>query len=173
MEVLNKKERLYSFLLFLALFLITMGVVISAVFFDYQVPKKELTKIRTENEQYTDEFKFQEKFGQKLEDVKSYIDKLSLPNEDFYYNHQLASQELVDLQRMIPQNDSLIGNNMYDNILLTYRELLDSKKQVNSNQLDQSELIKLRGEVDSYEREIQNLKRDLDVCRIINKSVGQ
>ena len=41
MEVLNRKERLRAFLLFLLLLIITLFIVNGAVYFDYYLPWKE------------------------------------------------------------------------------------------------------------------------------------
>jgi len=169
MEVLNKKERLSSFLLFLFLFLLTIGIILAAVFFDFQIPKKELKTLRGENTELRNEYAFQKKFSGKLEETKIFTDLLDVDGEDFYYNHQLANNSMIEMQKMIPAGDTLRGNNMYDNMVLTYRDLIDSKRTINVLDANKEELEKLRQQVEVYSKELEIVKRDLEVCRIVNR----
>ena len=78
MEVLNKKERAVSFLVFLCVFGITLFVIIGAIFFDYYLPWKENSELKKENEVMSREFLFQEDFAKNMEDLKSSIDSSTL-----------------------------------------------------------------------------------------------
>ncbi len=169
MEVLNKKERFNSFLLFLVLFLMTMTIVLIGVYFDFQVPRKEIAMLKLENEQMRSEFQFQERFAEKLEEVKKYTDKLNEENEDFYYNQQIANKSIVEMQKMIPENDSLAGNNMYDNITLAYRELVEANRQIKETGDNSEHVREMEQEIKEYERDVKRLTRDLEVCRMITR----
>lgn len=49
MEPLNKEERTKAFLLFIVIFIVTVGIVISAVFFSIEVPRKENSSLKERN----------------------------------------------------------------------------------------------------------------------------
>lgn len=169
MEVLNKKERLSSFLFFLLFFSITIGIILAAVYFDFYIPKKELTELREENYKMQTEFNFQEKFAAKLEEAKIYTDSLGVKGQDFYYNQQRANDAIIDMQKMIPAGDSLLRNNMYDNMVLAYRQLIQEKKTVNLLGGSKEEIDNLLQQIETYKKELEIVKRDLEVCRQINR----
>lgn len=169
MEVLNKPERRTSFLIFLLFFIITMGIILVAVYFDFYIPKKELAHLRAENHKMQTEFDFQAKFADKLEEVKSFTDSLGVKGQDFYYNQQLANDGIIDLQKMVPPGDSLVRNNMYDNMVLAYRQLVQEKKTINLLGGSKDEVDHLLQQIETYKKELEIVKRDLEVCRQINR----
>ena len=172
MEVLNKKERAYSFLLFLLVFFLTVGIILLAVFFDYQIPRKELSHLRDENRKMAEEFQIQEQFAFKLEELKSYTDSLNVKGEDFYFNQQSAINTIIAMQYIIPNRDSLElkRDNMYDNILLAYRQLINAKKTINTLGASKEEIDLLLQQLETYKSELEIVKRDLEVCRQINRA---
>lgn len=170
MEVLNKKERAKSFLAFLGVFAITIVVIIGAIFFDYYLPWKENSELKKENDMMTREFLFQEEFAKNMEDLKSSIDSLNAPGQDFYYNQQKAISTIITMQQSIPTKDSLMRDNMYDNIILTNRQLIDAKKSIQMMGESKEEMDKLLQQIETYKSELEIVKRDLEVCRQINKA---
>ncbi len=166
MEVLNKKERTSSFLIFLLFFIITVGIIVGAVYFDFYIPKKELAHLREENYKMQAEFSFQEQFAKKLEEVKKYTDSLGVKGQDFYYNQQLANNTIIDMQKMIPVGDSLARNNMYDNMVLAYRQIVQDKKTINLLGGSKEEIDNLIQQIETYKKEYEIVKRDLEICRV-------
>lgn len=170
MEVLNKRERTVSFLVFLGVFITTVLIILFAVYFNYYLPWKENEELRKDNIVMRKEFNFQEKFASEMETLKSTIDSLNAPGQDFYYNQQKAISILLEMQRSIPGKDSLVRDNMYDNILVTNRQLIDAKKNIQMMGGSREELDKLLAQIEVYRKEIETIKRDLEVCRQINKA---
>ncbi len=170
MEVLNKRERTVSFLVFLGVFVTTVLIILFAVYFNYYLPWKENEELRKDNIVMRNEFNFQEKFASEMETLKSTIDSLNAPGQDFYYNQQKAISILLSMQQSIPLNDSLVRDYMYDNILVTNRQLIDAKKTIQMMGGSREELDKLLAQIEVYKKEIETIKRDLEVCRQINKA---
>lgn len=170
MEVLNKRERTVSFLVFLGVFCTTVLIILFAVYFNYYLPWKENEELRKDNLVMRNEFNFQEKFATDMETLKSTIDSLNAPGQDFYYNQQKAISIILSMQQSIPLNDSLVRDNMYDNILVTNRQLIDAKKTIQMMGGSREELDKLLAQIEVYKKEIETIRRDLEVCRQINKA---
>ena len=62
MKPKNSKERRNSFLKFLALFLVTVGMIMAAVFFTYRVPTKENALLREQSKVIDTAMEFQSGF---------------------------------------------------------------------------------------------------------------
>lgn len=171
MQVLNKKERILSFLFFLLIFSMTTGLILLAVFFDFQIPQRELEFLRERDRKVQEELEFQKRFAVRLETLKSFTDSLGMPGQDSYYNKQRAINEIITMQNFIEEEyKNLKMNNMYDNILLARRQLVDAKQTISTLGDSKRELDKLQAELDIYKEQLELVKRDLEVCRQINRS---
>ncbi|MGS0528312.1 type VI secretion system TssO [Zobellia nedashkovskayae] len=129
MEILNKKERTSSFLLFLLMFAITVGILFTAFFYSYKLPWKENAVLRKENKKMQYEFLYQKKFINTLEDVDKQIDSLDTVKEGWFFVEQSIIKNLIDLRSDIPK-DSLDNRSMYENLVLTYNKLVDAKRDL-------------------------------------------
>ena len=98
------------------------------------------------------------------------IDSLNAPGQDFYYNQQKAISTIISMQQSIPTKDSLLRDNMYDNIIITNRQLIDAKKSIQMMGESKEEMDKLLQQIETYKSELEIVKRDLEVCRQINKA---
>lgn len=169
MEVLNKQERMKSFLMFLLIFGITIFVIVFAIFFDYYLPWRENAELKSQNEMMKQEYMFQDEFSEDMEELKTYVDSLNAPGQDFYYNQQKAINTIIKMQQTIPAKDSIARSLMYNNILLTNRKLIDAKKTIKMLGNSKEEIDQLLEQLESYKKELEIVKRELEVCRLINK----
>lgn len=169
MEVQNKKERRLSFLLFIALFLITIIIIVIAIFFNYHLPWKENAELKKENESMVNEFRYQGKFENQMETLKKYIDSIDMPNQDVYYYQQKAINMVISMEQGIPPQDSIRRGLLYKNFLLTSRSLIDSKKTIKTYGKSKAEIDTLLAQVVAYKKQIEIMKRDLEICRMLNK----
>lgn len=115
MEILNKKERTSSFLLFLFMFVITVGILFTAFFYSYKLPWKENAVLRKENQKMQYEFLYQKKFINALEKIDKQIDSLDTVREGWFFVEQSIIKNLIDLRSDIPK-DSLDDRSMYENL---------------------------------------------------------
>ena len=167
MQILNKKERISSFLLFLLMFVITMGILFTAVFFSFKLPWKENDILRAENEAIRYEFLYQKKFMQELEHVDVLIDSLDNVHEGYFFLEQSINTDLIDIKSTIPK-DSLADNDMYENLILTYKKLVDAKRDLKQVEDAKDEIDVLKEEIREYEAENNDLQRALDLERRLN-----
>ena len=169
MEVLNKKERTSSFLLFLLMFAITIGILFTAFFFSYKLPWKENEVLRAENQKIRYEFLYQKRFMTSLEDIDKKIDSLDNAREGYFFLEHSINADLIDLKSDIPK-DSLGDRGMYENLILTYKKLVDAKrdlKQVESARLD---IEDLKEQIAEYEKEISKLNTALSLSQRLNRN---
>ena len=165
MEVLNKKDRWIAFLLFISLFALTVIIIVTSIFFNYQLPWRENYELRKENTAIINEFRYQEKFENQMEILKKYIDSIDMPNHDMYYYQQKAIDMVIKMEQNIPGKDSIRRGLLYKNFLLTSRALIESKKTIKTYGKSKAEIDTLLAKVETYRRQIQIITRDLEVCR--------
>ena len=89
MEVLNKTQRRSAYWFFVLFFLITVAVLITAVFFNAYFPFKENSLLKTENAKMKKEMETQEKFSFQLEKVKVAVDSMGIKGQNDFFNEKL------------------------------------------------------------------------------------
>ncbi|AIY14433.1 MULTISPECIES: type VI secretion system TssO [Cellulophaga] len=169
MEILNKKERISAFLLFLLMFLVTIVLLFVAVFFSYKLPWKENDVLRAENKKIQYEFMYQKQFINELKRVDVLIDSLDKTKQGNIFLEQSINSDLVKIKNDIPK-DSLENRNMYENLILTYKKLLDAKRDLKQVANAKTEIDKLDKQLDDYEDQIRNLETALELARRINRN---
>jgi len=167
MEILNKKERLSAFLLFLLMFLITTGTLIAAVFVNFKLPLKENEVLKAENEKILNEFNFQKGFAEKIEHVSKLVDSLDKAPESFQFIEQGITFELVRLKEKLPP-DSDQSLKLYDNYILTVKDLVNTKKQLLQVSDGKKEIDMLNNQIKAYEEDNKDLVRELELARQLN-----
>ena len=169
MEILNKKERTSSFLLFLLMFVITVGILFTAFFFSYKLPWKENAVLRAENQKIRYEFLYQKKFIKELEVVDKLIDSLDNTREGYFFLEQSINAELIDIKSEIPK-DSLDDKSMYENLILTYKKLMDAKRDLKQVENAKNEIDDLNEQISEYEKEINQLEKALELSQRLNRN---
>jgi hypothetical protein len=169
MEILNKKERISAFLLFLLMFLVTIILLFVAVFFSYKLPWKENEVLRAENKKIQYEFMYQKQFINELKRVDVLIDSLDKTKQGNIFLEQSINSDLVQIKNDIPK-DSLENRNMYENLILTYKKLLDAKRDLKQVSNAKAEIDKMDEQLDDYEDQIRNLETALELARRLNRN---
>lgn len=168
MDILNKKERNSAFVMFLIMFVVTTGVLIFALFFDFRLPLKENEVLKSENEKISKESNFQKKFAEEYQHICKLVDSLDKVPEQFPYLEQTISSELVDLQR---KADSLqVDSKLYSNIIIYTNKLVQSKKISTQTDDSKGQIDKLTEENKSLDSKVTDLSMKLQICEQINKN---
>lgn len=167
MDILNKKERLSAFLLFLLMFFITTAVLIAALFYNFKLPMKENELLKQENDKIQVQFAFQKQFSEKIEEITTMVDSLDKAPESFQFIEQKINFELVALNEKIPADiDQELK--VYDNTILTIKNLVNAKKMLLQGNDSKKEIDLLNNQIKSYEEENKDLIRDLEMLRQLN-----
>ncbi|PID68425.1 MAG: hypothetical protein CR968_01785 [Flavobacteriia bacterium] len=164
MKPKNIKERRNNFLKFLALFILTMIVVIAAVFFTFKTPVKENQILRNEAERIRLEMKFQDRFADRMNNVKKLIDSLDTPGAPTEYLNVLIGKDLADMQKAIPK-DSAYRYDMYSNVVKLYVDIQDMKGKLRELKDAESTIEEYKEALEKSREEFKQLERDLLIAR--------
>lgn len=164
MEVLNKRQRNNAYLFFVLFFLITVAILITAVFFNAYFPFKEYSLLKAENARMKKEMEIQNKFSFQLEKVKAAVDSIGMPKQNDFFNEKLALSTLADMYKQLPK-DTLKNKNMYNNTIMTYKDLIDAKKQVKQLSGNYVLMDSLSTINKTLKQEYDKMKIDLEVCK--------
>lgn len=164
MEVLNKTQRRSAYWLFVLFFVITVSVLVTAVFFNAYFPFKENSLLKIENTRMKKEMETQNKFSFQLEKVKLAVDSIGMPKQNDFFNEKLALSILADMYKQLPK-DTLKNKNMYNNTIMTYKDLIDSKKQIKQLSGNQVLMDSLSSINKTLKEEYEKMKTDLNVCK--------
>lgn len=169
MRVLNKRERTNAFLWFLLFFVVTVGLFVLAVFFNFQVPSRENAELRKQLSTFRTEEAFQVEFLQKLEKVRTNLDSINMPNQNANYLDQVIAQDLVNMRNAIPK-DAVSHYALYVNIIQNCLQLQQSKQQLRGLQNAQQSIAELREKVADLNKELENARSELDYNRQLMRS---
>jgi len=161
---INSKDRNKAIFQFTILLLITICIVIMAVFFDHKVPLKENAYLRSKMKNTEYLVSMENDFALKMERIKSLIDSMDAPGVNSDYISQLISTRLAEMQTTMPP-DSTFRRMMYNNIIQSYLELKNAKAaliQLNDVQTELDEYSQL---IEQYKTDLAQSQRDLDLCR--------
>lgn len=164
MEVLNKNQRRAAYWFFILFFLLTSTLIVVAVFFNTYFPFKENNLLKAENIRMKKEMETQNKFSFQLEKVKVAVDSMGMPGQNDFFNEKLALSILADMYKQLPK-DTLKNKNMYNNTIMTYKDLIDAKKQIKQLSGNQELMDSLSTINKALKEEYDKMKTDLDVCR--------
>lgn len=169
MEILNKKERVSAFLLFILMLIITVGVLIFAIFFNYKLPWKENQALKQENDKIMNEFRYQEKFSGRIDELTTSIDSLDRSGDGFQFLEQTINLELAKLKEGIPADKEAYKNTLlYNNVILNLNDLVKTKRRLQLLRQSEEKIDELKGQLQDYEDIIKDLKRELDLCKQLN-----
>nr|WP_315026261.1 type VI secretion system TssO [uncultured Chryseobacterium sp.] len=164
MEVLNQTQRRNAYWFFVLFFILTVSVLIISIFFNTYFPFKENRLLRAENARMKKEMEVQNKFSFQLEKVKVAVDSIGVPKQNDFFNEKLALSILADMYRQLPK-DSLMNKNMYNNTIMSYKDLIDAKKQIKQLSGHQETMDSLSIINKKLKEEYDKIRIDLDVCR--------
>jgi hypothetical protein len=163
-SVLNSRERNRAFLKFLFFFVISVWLIVGAVYFNMRVPSKENQVLREQVTRYRTQSIAQEKFVSSMDQAKVLIDSLKQPGvNSMYINQQIAVKlrELTDLQ----YKDSSMYSRMNKNVLDLYLRFQDAtNKMVSMGDLPK-QLEDYKSRYEQAQRDLDQAKRDIDLLR--------
>jgi hypothetical protein len=169
MKPLNKAERITLFLKFLSFFVITVALIVAAIFIDFQIPHVENKLLKQRYEQINKELVFQTAFSKKMHEVKLILDSINNSGQNIMYLEQLASTKLAGMKESIPDNDSLSQKALYDYIIQDLITIQYGKRDLRNFKESQSAIKAYETSLDGLKNELDQAKRDLDICRQLTK----
>ncbi|AUC76941.1 MULTISPECIES: type VI secretion system TssO [unclassified Olleya] len=164
MKPKNNKERRNSFLKFILIFIVTVGTIVTAVFFDFQIADKENEVLKEQAMLVKEELKFQAEFANKMEVVSIMIDSLTAPGATVSFDNAEIGNKLSDLQNSIPRKDSTANYELYDKIIKTFVKLQKSQNRLIGVREVEEKIKEFEIELKDCDEEVASLNRDLQVA---------
>ncbi|GAA0873406.1 hypothetical protein GCM10009117_25530 [Gangjinia marincola] len=169
MKSKNYKERRQSILKFALLFIITMAIIVTAFYFDFdRVPFKENKLLREQSVAIQNEFQFQEKFSTEMEEISSLLDSLDIPGQNLSYINYQIDTKIVDLQNSIPKEDSTYRYDMYANIVNSFVNMQEYKNKLNEYSDVDARLVEFKEKLEEAREDLTECNRTLDIYRLKN-----
>lgn len=169
MKAKNRKARRSSFLKFFLLFIVTVLIIVVALFFDFKImPFKENKVLRAEAVQIEKEVKFQEGFSEDIKKLKGMVDSLDIPGQNRAFLNSMLSAQIVKLQEKIPVKDSTYRYDMYNNIIWSFAEIQKLKEQVDSYSDVEERISEYKEELEKCRDDLQESERTVDALRRSN-----
>jgi hypothetical protein len=127
MKPLNQSERRKAFLSFLLFFLITIAVVLIAVFSSIRVPIAENEQLRKDRDLAENEMLFLQSFENKMQETMNLLDSFELIKNEYKAEADIK-KNLGQMTAMI--SDSISVNSICNRILDNLTDLHAAKKQL-------------------------------------------
>ena len=167
MEPLNTKERSSAILKMALLFLFTLIVFVVAIYFDYQVPNKQLDMVKAERDKLKQEMLQIKEVMNGLKDFRTDFEQFSDDDETsrYYGRWEMARTSLDKILAVNEDEESVInaicndidwmGTRLTSNTQLLYRL---KEKGAGSEELE--------GEIEQLRGTIRELESELRTCNI-------
>jgi hypothetical protein len=153
---INLQEHNSAFFKFLVLFFVTVAMVSGAIYFDFQVPKKELSILRERSDLLRNQNLAQENFKRTLNDVVSVLNKLDSSNKSMVESELRPKLDLLYNSAAI--DDSTSSQKLNKVIFGLVNKFVESKFKI-------SDMKNYETEMDRYKVRNAQLQQDLDNCR--------
>jgi Type VI secretion system, TssO len=154
---INIKEHNSSFVKFLIFFLVTLIMAVSAVYFNFKVPNKELAILRERSELLRNQQINQENYKRTLNEVIQVFNKLDSSTSKAMVESEL-SDKLNALRNAASIEDSTASQKLNQMVFGLVNEYRNAKFKL-------FDLKDFEQEIRKKNEKIQELGRDLDDCR--------
>ena len=165
MEIVNKEQRTKAYWFFVLFFVLTVTIVVVAMFANVHFPFEENKLLKEKNTKLEKDIAIQNHFAADLEKVKVAVDSIGVSNlKDDFFNEKLALSILADMYKQLPK-DTLNNKNMYNNTILICKQYIDAKKHIKKLTADRVLLDSLNDINQILQEEYDKMKVDLEVCK--------
>lgn len=148
MKPLNVSERNKAFRNFLIFFIITIAIIIAAVFFSVQVDAEENRQLKDEKKVTERQRDFTEEFVDKMETTIKLLDSVNLPNVKSHLIDAAIDDNLDSMLAMTNNDTSAQLKSLYKNIVYNFYDLQGAKKQLREASGNDATFSKLQKEND-------------------------
>jgi chromosome segregation ATPase len=160
-QVINSKERTQAYLKFLLFFVITIIVVVLAIFFDFYTPTRENKLLKDEVYIQRRQEANQQKFVEKAHRASVLLDSLyTSKNNTEQLRHQLTST--LDDLRKLQENAGGLYNDLDKAVIENLLSLMNRKNTITGLE---SSIQKYKDELESCKNQGQQLQSQLAIPR--------
>lgn len=159
--VINAKERKQAFWKFLLFFLLSVAIILIAVYFDTLVPTKENRMMREQLAKFKIQEAAQDRFTNSMNEAKVMIDSLRKPGANqAYLNSQIMAKirELTALQ----YKDSSMYSRLNTSVIDVFQRYQEATNQVTKLGTLPEDYQKLKLDYDQAQRDLQTCRQSLN-----------
>jgi hypothetical protein len=164
LQVLNAKERNQAFLKFFLFFVVTLFLVIIAIYFDFRLPVRENKMLQEEIDQQRQADFNQGKFVTTMQEAAVLIDSLDKAGPNIAQINLQLNQKLIDLNALQQKDNSLYGK-MDRTIVDKFVNLMDAKTKLQSLAESQNKISRMEADLNETKTLLQTCQQDLDAYR--------
>lgn len=171
MQSINKSERRNAFWKFLMLFLVSIILITTTIFFSINVPFKQNDQLRREMSVVEKEQLFSEKFTNEMLEITAMLDSINTKAGNPELLESVITEKINKLNIMV-EIDSIRSKKLYRNIVLTLSDLKVAKNQLRQNTGSVQSNSDLQNQKDDLERKLEakenlivTLQAQLDMFR--------
>lgn len=165
MKPINYKQRNKAFISYLLLFTLCNALIVSLVYFNYQVPVEENDYLEHKIKYVNLKMNEVEGFGNHMRKVKSLIDTINVKGVSATYIEQVISTELAVMRTQYAEPDSSFLSDMYNNVIYSYLQLKESKIKLKAMAEAQAEIEEYVETIERLNEKLEDSERDLIICR--------
>jgi len=165
MKPLNTEERKKSFTSFLLFFLVTVILIIGAVYFGMQIPFKQNERLKAQVAHYQQEQAFADNFSQQMNETTILLDSVNKNGTQATIVDGLISNNIKSLNASI-LTDSSANKELYQNMVQTLNQLQLAKTGLRNSSGNDQDAAKLQ-------QELSQAKSELSTCQMQNLQYQQ
>lgn len=162
--ILNSQDRNQAFLKFLTFFLITVLLVVVAIYFNYKVPVKENAWLQSQLDIQQIQDANQAKFVSKMEEAITLMDQ---------WNNKTADNALIDTKlnkiigdmSLIEQNDKSMYGKMNKAIVAKFNDLRIARKALEDSKIDAQTIQRQTNTINELNAKLSAANASLDNFR--------
>jgi cell division protein FtsL len=163
-QVLNRADRNQAFVKFLVFFLITIVLIVAAVFVNYQLPARENKRLREQAELQRQQDNSELKFISVMQEAVTLLDSMEKGGPQVDLLRTQLDGKIIDLEKLEQNNNTIYGQ-LNKVVASKLNELELKKLRVNEISSKLSSTSGLQAELDKCKTDMETLKRDNDNLR--------
>ena len=163
-HIINAKERNYAFVLFIVSFIITVGLIVGAVYFNTLIPGNENDVLRKKIAAFESQVYEQQQFIQALEGAINLNDSLTKLGTVYPLVDREITEHLTIMNHANHKTGNLYGqlNTEIFNFVVAYTDM--NKKLLNLNK-EMEEIETIKNDLSRVKGELEQANRSLDAYR--------
>ncbi len=163
----NSSERNSAFRNFLMMFIITVGVITTAIFFSVQVPFKENDQLRAAASVVEKQRVSTVLFEDKMETTMRLLDSVNLAGAQSELIDGDIDENLKSMNALVKSDTSLPEKGMFTSIVNNFRELKIAKKQLRDASGKDATFGDLTRQNAELKSRVQQMNSELQQCQFM------
>lgn len=153
MQPKNKSERTKAFINFLLLFVLSIAIILTTVFFSIQVPVKQAVDLRRQINKVENERAITSQFITKMSEIVGMLDTINTSRDAVSLDGKI--KENLDKLRAKADADTVYDQLLFQNVVKNMYDLYTAKKQLRESTSKEDRVKEL-------EKKIEDLETNLD-----------